>query len=122
MKQSIKQIEYIKHIKRKKFFVLITQVLISILFLIIWEILSKYKVINPFIFSSPSKIIRTIINLFKNNNLMYHIWVTSYETLIAFLITTFLSFSNSCCGISGFKSMSECISSAKSKYSDGIFI
>ncbi len=91
MKWSLKQIKYVKNYKRKKIFVLITQILISILFIIIWEFLSKYKIINPFIFSSPSKIIKTIINLFKSNNLIYHIWVTSYETIIAFLITTFVS-------------------------------
>lgn len=91
MKWSLKQIKYVKKIKRNKVLILITQILVSFLFLIIWELLSKYKIINPFIFSSPTKIIKTIINLFKNNNLIYHIWVTSYETLIAFLITTFLS-------------------------------
>lgn len=91
MKWSPKQIKHVKNIKRKKILVLITQLLISILFLLIWEILSKYKIINPFIFSSPSKIIKTIINLFENNNLLNHIWVTLYEIIIAFLITTFIS-------------------------------
>lgn len=91
MKWSPKQIKHVKNIKRKKILVLITQLLISILFLLIWEILSKYKIINPFIFSSPSKIIKTIINLFENNNLLNHIWVTLYEVIIAFLITTFIS-------------------------------
>ncbi len=91
MKQSFKQVKCIKSIKRNKLFVLITQILISLLFITLWELLSKYKIINPFIFSSPSRILKTILNLFKNNNLIYHIWVTSYETIISFLITTFLS-------------------------------
>lgn len=91
MKWSLKQIKYVKRVKRNKLFILITQILISLFFLLIWEILSKYKIINPFIFSSPSRIIKTIINLFKSNNLINHIWVTSYEVIISFLITTFLS-------------------------------
>ena len=85
------QYKYIKSIKRKKTLVLLSQILISIIFFVIWELLSKYKVINPFIFSSPSRIIKTIINLFENNRLIYHIWVTSYETLIAFIITFIIS-------------------------------
>lgn len=91
MKWSLKQVKYVRSVKRNKIIVLITQISISIFFLLIWELLSKYKIINPFIFSSPSRIIKTIINLFKSNNLIHHIWVTSYEVLIAFLITTFLS-------------------------------
>lgn len=85
------QYKYIKSIKRRKTLVLLSQILISIIFFVIWELLSKYKIINPFIFSSPSRIIKTIINLFKNNRLIYHIWVTSYETLIAFIITFIIS-------------------------------
>ena len=85
------QYKYIKTIKRKNLIVLLSQILISIIFIIIWELLSKYKVINTFIFSSPSRIIETIINLFQNNRLLYHIWVTSYETIIAFTITFILS-------------------------------
>ena len=85
------QYKYIKSIKRKKILVLLSQILISIIFFIIWELLARYKVINSFIFSSPSRIIKTIINLFKNNNLIYHIWVTSYETIIAFIITFIIS-------------------------------
>jgi len=85
------QYKYIKSIKRRKTLVLLSQILISIIFFVIWELLSKYKVINPFIFSSPSRIIKTIINLFENNRLIYHIWVTSYETLIAFIITFIIS-------------------------------
>ncbi len=85
------QYKYIKSIKRRKTLVLLSQILISIIFFVIWELLAKYKVINPFIFSSPSRIIKTIINLFENNRLIYHIWVTSYETLIAFIITFIIS-------------------------------
>ncbi len=91
MNQSINQIKYIKKIKRKKVLIFITQIFITIAFLTIWELLSKYKIINSFIFSSPGKILKTIIGLIQNNNLFYHIWVTLYETLVSFFLTTFLS-------------------------------
>ncbi len=89
MNQSNKQEKFIKNIKRKNKLVLITQISIVILFLLIWEVLTRYKIINSFIFSSPSNVLKTIISLFNGNNLFHHIWVTLYETIIAFFITTF---------------------------------
>ena len=58
--------EYLKKYKREKIIVISFQILILIGFLIIWELLSKYKIINPFIFSFPSKVIVTIITLYLN--------------------------------------------------------
>lgn len=91
MNQSENQIKFIKKFKRRKKVIFIFQILISILFLLIWELLSRYNVINSFIFSSPSNIINTLINMASTNNLLYHIWITFYETMIAFFITTLLS-------------------------------
>ncbi len=83
---------YLKKIKREKIIVITFQILILVGFLILWEILSKYKIINPFIFSSPSKVIETIKNLYLNYNLIGHILTTLYETLIAFILGISLSF------------------------------
>lgn len=65
---------------------------IIIVFLIIWEILSKYHIINSFVFSSPSKIIKCINNLYISNNLIIHIKTTLYETIISFVVSIVLSF------------------------------
>ena len=35
-------------------------------------------------------VVKTIINLHKENNLYHHIWVTTYETLISFSIGTII--------------------------------
>lgn len=85
-------IAYLKKIKREKFIVISAQILILVLFLITWEIFSNLKIINPFIFSSPSKIIETIKNLFISYDLVGHILTTLYETLIAFILGITLSF------------------------------
>lgn len=79
---------YLKKQKRYKSKVLLTQISIIILFFITWEILAKYEIINTFFYSSPSKIISTIINLFKTNSLFNHIYITIYEVVISFLIAT----------------------------------
>ena len=89
---SSEQKLFLKKNRLSKLFVLTIQVLILASFIIIWELLSKYKVINPFIFSSPSKVASCIFELYKNGDLFYHIWVSLYETLIAFFIGVFISF------------------------------
>ena len=87
-----KQELFIKKYKRKKRLILLTQALIFISFLLIWEFLANNNLINSFITSSPSKIIETIINLYGDNNLFPHINKTIYETLISFTLTSILGF------------------------------
>ena len=91
MNLSDKQKEFVKKNKRRKIVILITQILITVVFLIIWELLSRFNIINSFIFSSPTEIGKTLISLIKSNSLFNHIWVTFYETIIAFAITSILS-------------------------------
>lgn len=91
MIMSNEQKKYIKKIKNYNLYVKVSQILIFILIIFLWEYLSYKNIIDSFITSSPSKIIKTIINLYKNNSLLIHIWTTIYETLIAFFITTILS-------------------------------
>lgn len=83
---------YLKKLKKEKFIVLFFQIFILVTFLILWEISSNLKIINPFIFSSPSKVLVTIKNLLLNYNLIQHILTTLYETLIAFTLGIILSF------------------------------
>ena len=74
-----------KHIK--KFSILITQISILIAFIAIWEIAANKGLIDSFIMSQPSKILKTFINL-SSNDLLMHIRVTCSETLIGFLLGT----------------------------------
>lgn len=83
-------INYLKKIKRNNLLIKLTQISILILFIIIWQLLSDYKIINPFIFSSPKKVIECLISLHNANNLYNHIFITIYETFISFLLGTLL--------------------------------
>ncbi len=83
-------INYLKKIKRNTLLIKLTQFSILILFIIIWQLLSDYKIINPFIFSSPKKVIECLISLHNANNLYNHIFITVYETFISFLLGTLL--------------------------------
>ncbi len=79
---------YLKNIKRNNFLIRLSQFIIIILFIVIWQVLANKNLINTFIFSSPKKVIDTIVNLHQTNNLYQHIWITVYETLISFLLGT----------------------------------
>ena len=86
---SLERKTYLKKIKQKKYLVLLTQLLILVLFLALWEFLANQEIIDSFITSQPSRIWKTLTNL-TSNDLLKHIWVTTYETLIGFLLGTFL--------------------------------
>ncbi len=83
---SDEQILYLKSIKRKKFIVLFWQIFLVVIFIGVWEFLARKNIINSFVFSRPSKIIDTIISLYKQGNLFNHIFITLKEVLIAFLL------------------------------------
>ena len=78
---------YLKNIKKKKYAVLTTQILILIGFIFIWEYLANKEIIDSFIMSQPSRILDTFLNL-TSNNLLEHIGVTTYETIVGFLLGT----------------------------------
>ena len=81
--------QYLKTKKCKKYLVLITQIMILVAFIAIWEILADKKIIDSFIMSQPSRILDTFLNL-GSNDLLKHIGVTVYETVVGFLIGTVL--------------------------------
>ncbi len=83
---SQEHIEYLKKRKKEKRNILITQISIITIILVIWELLAQLEIINTFLYSCPSNMVKTIINLFKSNSLFSHIYITTYETIISFII------------------------------------
>lgn len=86
---SVERKKYLYKVKWNKFLVLLTQILILVGFLAIWEIFANTKVIDSFITSQPSRIFNTFINL-TSNDLLKHIKVTVYETIVGFGLGTIL--------------------------------
>lgn len=84
---------YLKHQRKNKFLIIITQISIIVGLLFIWELLARLNIINTFLFSSPSGIINTISSLYKANNLFQHILITTYETIISFIIASVIGIS-----------------------------
>ena len=77
--------------KKENLIIKISQIFILFIFIFTWEIFAKSEIIDSFITSSPSNIIKTLINLYNQKNLFIHIFITLKEVIISFFITTFLS-------------------------------
>lgn len=81
--------QYLKKIKKEKIIIKIAQFGIIIGLIALWEILANNGIIDSFIMSSPSRIVKTFLNL-SQNNLLHHVGVTCLETIIGFLTGTLL--------------------------------
>ncbi len=84
--------DYVKKLKKDKFFIIFFRIFILVAFLGLWELLTYFKVVDPFFISSPSRIVLQIVELCKNGTLLTHTWVTLYETLIGFTIATVIGY------------------------------
>lgn len=90
MKKEISK-EYKKYLNKKKtgkILIIAIQLGILISLVGIWEILAINGLIDTFILSSPSRIARTISELYHSGSLFYHIFTTLKEAIIGFLIAT----------------------------------
>lgn len=85
---SIEHKKYLQKIKREKWIVALFRFLIIAIFLIGWEMLARFEVINTFLSSYPSKVITTMIDLFRSGDLLKHIGITMYEVLISFFVAS----------------------------------
>ncbi len=83
---------YLRGVKRKSVLITVARFAILFLFLFLWEIAAKKEWINPFISSSPSRIVETIKELYKNGSLFLHVGTTLRETLKGFFIAVFLGY------------------------------
>lgn len=80
------RIDFLKKNKKEKIIIILSRIFIIIISLTIWELLSNFNIIDSFLTSSPSKIIKTIIDLNRSNNLFKHILTTFNEIIISFIL------------------------------------
>ncbi|WP_345891650.1 ABC transporter permease [Ruminococcus sp. OA3] len=88
---SIGQKNYLKSKKRDRQVIQLVRILIFLVFLSLWEVSTRLGWIDSFIFSSPSRVLRTIVDMTLHQGLMLHIGTTLFETLVSFFFVTLLS-------------------------------
>ncbi len=87
---SFERRKYLKNQKIKTTLIWSVRIFLLVFFIFAWEFLAKINVIDSFLFSSPSRVIKTVIDLQAQNELLKHIFTTLWETVVGFLIATIL--------------------------------
>lgn len=82
---STERAAYLKGLKRTKNWVLACQIGILVFLLAAWEISARFGFVDSFIISQPTRIGETFVNM-TQYDLMTHVWVTVYETLVGFIL------------------------------------
>lgn len=83
---SAAQQEYVKNYMVRLRKIKLYRFLILIVFIFLWEITTHFRIVNPFIFSSPSRIIECILTMAKDGSIFYHVGITLLETLVGFVL------------------------------------
>jgi len=81
---------YLKKVRFLNTATWIVRVLILVMFFTVWEIAANLKLIDSFVTSQPSRMVRTLVNLYNNGDLFRHIFLTCIETVAGFIIGTIL--------------------------------
>ena len=83
---SATQEEYLKNLQRRQYRITAIQVLIFVLFLLLWETAVQLSWIDGFIFSSPSRILKTFGFMWADGSIFLHTGITLAETLVSFAL------------------------------------
>lgn len=81
---------YLNKVKKTKRKILITRILILVIFIALWQIAANLKWIDPFLTSSPTRVVESFVSLYEGGGLIKHIAVTCYETILGFSLGTIL--------------------------------
>ncbi len=84
---------YLRGVKKKNILVNVARLSVLLFLLFIWELAARLEWVNPFITSSPSRIVKTIGELYESGDLFLHVGTTLWETLAGFAIAVILGYS-----------------------------
>ncbi len=84
--------KFLRHENTKSFLIQLSRLLILFLFIGLWELVAYKNWVDPFIISSPSRVVKQAVELYENGTLFKHIFTTLNETLWAFGLSTLIGF------------------------------
>ena len=88
--ESIEQKKYLLNLKKRSRTIIFTRIIILILIFMLWQIAGDLKWIDPFLTSTPSRMWKSFLMIYKEGTLFTHIGTTCYETIIGFSLSTLL--------------------------------
>lgn len=81
------------HQKIRRWSIRITQLLILIVFLAVWEMSARQHWVNPMLTSYPSAVWASFVEMTSDGTIWQHIYVTVQETVFSFIISMILGIS-----------------------------
>lgn len=84
---STAQMAHVRALRIREKRILLARILLLIVLIAAWEVGARTGALNSFVFSSPSRMLKTFIDMSSSGTLFVHIGVTLGETLVSFLIT-----------------------------------
>lgn len=83
---SSAHLAYLRGVRKKSILVNLLRLAVLATILLLWELSARFAWVNPFITSSPSRICKTIAELYRNGSLFLHVKTTLGETLLGFFL------------------------------------
>ncbi len=80
--------KYLQRLRRDRTLIMVARLLTLTFILVLWEVCTRRGILDSFIFSSPTRIARTVVSLFETGNLFHHILYTLWETVLGFVLGT----------------------------------
>jgi NitT/TauT family transport system permease protein len=80
------QTQFLRLAKKQKRKIIFLRILVFVMFIALWETAARFGQIDPFIFSSPSRIILCLGEMIKNHLIFYHLGITLGETFLSFFL------------------------------------
>lgn len=85
---SMQRRAFLKATARRKRSIMAVRILIFLGFFALWELAGRMSIIDPFIMSMPSRMLKTFLSLLKDGSLFRHVGISCLETVIGFTLGT----------------------------------
>lgn len=87
---SASQRIYLRTLQRRQYRITAIQILIFVAFLLLWETAVQLGWIDGFIFSSPSRVLKTFGAMWADRSIFLHMGITLAETLASFALVVLI--------------------------------
>ncbi len=79
--------DYKKQIKKEKIMITISQFAIIGIIFSLWELLTRWNIINSFLLSSPSKVFILLSQYISSGEIFSHVYISTLETILGLTIS-----------------------------------
>ena len=87
---SLEHKKYLRKLTIENVCIHFSQIALLLIIIFAWEGMANSGIVDPFITSSPSRIVKQLCTMIQDGTIWQHVGVTMYETLLAFVISTIL--------------------------------